>query len=376
MSETATIDLPDALRHWIESETGASVRAARPNAAGASRSAWQLDLDAQGAGPPAALFLLQDRGRGGGSQRDAAVLAALAATDVPVPRVIAASQSQRALLLSRLPGTSEYPEGVAPAEREAIAAHLMEIAGRLHALDPHSLQIEHLEVPETAQACARSLLDPALGAVEALGSKADPCFGFALAWLAAHLPSDLDRPSLVHGDLGPGNFLHEAGRVTGLVDWEVAHFGDPMEDLAALAVRDMATPVGSLAKRFAEYEACSGRQVDLQRVQYYRALVLLRNSAMIGLGLAHPTEALDVQEMTMYQTLLLRGAALVMCDILGVARPEPPEDDRALQEAAPPGTDSGTLAAHHARRMLALAWQRRSLLGPLAERWPQPLEST
>ena len=131
--------------------------------------------------------------------------------------------------------------------------------------------------------------------------------------------------------MGPGNFLYMGGRVTAIVDWEVAHFGDPMEDLAAIAIRDMATPIGHLPTRLREYEQSSGIEVDLQRVGYYRALVLIRNSMLISLGLAQPPASYDVVEMTMYQTLLMRAAALVICDNLCVERPdfEVPEPSQA-----------------------------------------------
>ena len=113
---------------------------------------------------------------------------------------------------------------------------------------------------------------------------------------------------------------------------------------------------------------------------------------MIGLGLAHPTPDFDVEEMTMYQTLLTRAAALVLCDNLGVARPEAAESgedaeltqllgraqagDEALREAATrAGQDrDAEFARYFARRMHRLAEGRRGLLGPLFERLPRPLE--
>ncbi len=39
-------------------------------------------------------------------------------------------------------------------------------------------------------------------------------------------------PVLVHGDFGPQNVLIEHDRITALVDWEFAHIGQPVEDLA------------------------------------------------------------------------------------------------------------------------------------------------
>jgi Ser/Thr protein kinase RdoA (MazF antagonist) len=63
--------------------------------------------------------------------------------------------------------------------------------------------------------------------------------GEALAQLQAVAPEtvrDLEGsgPVVVHGDFGPQNMLFDldADRVTGVLDWESAHFGSPVEDLA------------------------------------------------------------------------------------------------------------------------------------------------
>ena len=154
-----------------------------------------------------------------------------------------------------------------------------------------------------------------------LGDGIAPLFSFALAWLRRNVPTQVDRTSLVHSDMGPGNFLYRHGRVTAVLDWEVAHWGDAMEDLAAIAVRDMATPVGHLPTRYAEYAEASGAPVDLTRVGWYRVLVLTRNSMLIGLGLAQDDATIDRVQLTMFRTLLMRAAALALCDAVGIERP-------------------------------------------------------
>ena len=345
MSAPASIDLPSDLLTWVEATTNGRVVGAAPHVAGASRSAWSIDVQGDRARAPRSLFMLRDKGKGGGSMRDAAVLRALAKTDVPVPEVVGSCEVQALLLLQRIAGRSDYPSVDDPSEREPIARHLMELTGRLHALDVTRLAVPHLEVPKCPEDCARGTLAQARAAATALGAAADPFFGFALDWLEANVPTNVARYALVHSDMGPGNFLYESGRVTGIVDWEVAHFGDPMEDLAAIAVRDMATPIGSLARRFDEYESSSGTTVDLARVHYYRALVLVRNSLMIGLGLSHPAQNFDVVEMTMYQTLLMRAAALVLCDNLGIDRPSAADADAAGQGASAPTQRQAMLEA-------------------------------
>lgn len=316
--EAGSIDLPDALIAWVEHAVRGRIESACAHFGGASRLAWSID--AHRAGERVPLFLLRDKGAGRGSVRDAAFLRALSGSAVPVPHVYALDEAGGLLLLERLPGSSDFPVQGAEDLNEATAAHLMKICAALHALDPSSLDLPAGSGGET-QDSARASLRQIHETIDALGSDRDPLFAFALAWLERNVPTESARRVLVHSDLGPGNFLHREGRVTGLLDWEVAHQGDPMEDLAALAVRDMATPVGSLARRFYEYAEAGGAPVDLERVHYYRLLLLIRNSAMIGLGLAHPVEGFDVLEMTMYQTLLLRAAALVLCDAIGCERP-------------------------------------------------------
>jgi aminoglycoside phosphotransferase (APT) family kinase protein len=324
-ASVAAIDLPPTLRSWIEDASGLSVTSAKPHFAGASRNAWNVEVERGSLRRE--LFLLRDKSGAGGSFRDAAVLRALASTPVPVPEVIGHDESLGAILLERIPGRSDFPAVDHEAEREPTAQHLMELTGALLRLDPATLKLAHLSLPETAESCALAQLQPLERTAVALGNAADPLFAYAQGWLQRNIPSKVERISLVHSDMGPGNFLSMGGRVTGIVDWEVAHFGDPMEDLAAVAVRDMATPMGHLPTRLREYEESSGIEVDLQRVGYYRALVLTRNSMLIGMGLAHPPPGFDVVEMTMYQTLLMRAAALVICDNLGVERPriEAPE---------------------------------------------------
>ena len=56
-----------------------------------------------------------------------------------------------------------------------------------------------------------------------------PLLEEAAAWLHRHA-APLEQASIVHGDPGPGNFLHDGIGVVAFTDWEFAHIGDPMED--------------------------------------------------------------------------------------------------------------------------------------------------
>ncbi len=113
-----------------------------------------------------------------------------------------------------------------------------------------------------------------------------PLVRFAFDWLAEHLPTEAQRTVLCHGDLGPGNFLHDGRAVTALLDWEFAHLGDPMDDLAWMTIRSAQVPLHDLDRALLRYSAATGIAVDPDRVAYFQLLVLARMAVacIVALG--------------------------------------------------------------------------------------------
>jgi aminoglycoside phosphotransferase (APT) family kinase protein len=115
-------------------------------------------------------------------------------------------------------------------------------------------------------------------------ARPSPFFEMALQWLKANEPAALTRLSLVHGDFRNGNLIIGPEGVRAVLDWEVAHLGDPMADLAWLCLppwrfgrNELA--VGGLGARetlFAAYESAGGEKVDPARVRFWEALGSLR----------------------------------------------------------------------------------------------------
>ncbi|MFN3592798.1 MAG: phosphotransferase, partial [Thermaurantiacus sp.] len=69
--------------------------------------------------------------------------------------------------------------------------------------------------------------------IEAHATRPEPVALAALRWLEAHVPPPSGPPALIHGDFRSGNFLvGPDNRLLAILDWEMAHIGDPMEDLA------------------------------------------------------------------------------------------------------------------------------------------------
>jgi aminoglycoside phosphotransferase (APT) family kinase protein len=101
----------------------------------------------------------------------------------------------------------------------------------------------------------------------------------AAEWLREHLPP-ADRIVLVHGDYRSGNFLYDdGGRITAILDWELAHLGDPHEDLGwvvnpLFSVRGaggerLACGLSPRDEMLARYEQATGWRVDPERLRFY-----------------------------------------------------------------------------------------------------------
>jgi aminoglycoside phosphotransferase (APT) family kinase protein len=269
------VSFGEDVRRWVEAETGAGVADAAPLGNGASRRTWSVDLD-----DGRAVVVREDPGTGpvAGTPltlgREALVYRALQNAPVPVPTLLAVSPDGQALLFTRVPGADALSE-VSLDERQSVACDYGRCLGRLHSceLDLRSLEWDGGDDPTHADIVLwRSILESRCGAGGTAVSAP------ALDWLADHVPDD-GRTALCHGDAGPGNFLHEGGAVTALLDWEFAHVGDPHDDLAWVAVRNqlLGRPL-DLGAVVAGWHDASRLDVDVdrERLEYFRALVLVR----------------------------------------------------------------------------------------------------
>jgi len=114
-----------------------------------------------------------------------------------------------------------------------------------------------------------------------------PVFELALRWLRDRDPGPPQQMTLVHGDFRHGNLIIGPDGVRAVLDWELAHTGDPMEDLGWICVNswrfgEIDKPVGGFGSReelFAGYEA-AGRSVDPDRVKFWEVMGTLRWGVM------------------------------------------------------------------------------------------------
>jgi aminoglycoside phosphotransferase (APT) family kinase protein len=114
-----------------------------------------------------------------------------------------------------------------------------------------------------------------------------PVFELALRWLRDRDPGPSPEVTLVHGDFRHGNLIIGPDGLRAVLDWELAHTGDPMEDLGWICVNswrfgEIDKPVGGFGTReelFAGYEAV-GRRFDAGRVKFWEVMGTLRWGVM------------------------------------------------------------------------------------------------
>ena len=260
-------------------------------AGGASRELWSLDLQHPGeAGIPVRLELVlrQDPpGRVGEGDRSLEfhLLRAAAAAGVPVPQVHWTCSDPGVLgssffLMDRVAGEAlprrllrddEYAKA-----REVMTPQLGAILARIHEIDVDRPELAALAEATTGAATARADIERIAQAVRELGVEPHPVLDLAERWLLERAPEPARRV-LVHGDYRVGNVLFDTTGVRAVLDWELAHLGDPVEDLGWLCVRAWRfgndhLPVGGLGTRESlvrAYEEAGGAPVDLEALRFW-----------------------------------------------------------------------------------------------------------
>ncbi|MGD0291355.1 MAG: phosphotransferase family protein [Candidatus Binataceae bacterium] len=278
--------LREQLRELIGAQTpaaqGIEVGNLSPLTAGNTRNAWSFDASWDEGGTRQMVGCVMLRKAEAGQLEtplipEFEVIRALAGTGVPIPRALWIDPEGKwverpAFILERVAGTSDFPALLRPEGAEisrGVAEHLVEVAARLHTVDWRARGLDFLPATSVQTAAAQQV-----DYWEALFRKhrlePHPMIVGAFIWLKEHQPV-ADRITIVHGDFRYGNLLYEGKRINALLDWEMVHLGDPVEDLT-WAYRALWSPasVMSLEEFVERYSKLSGIAVHPDNLLFYR----------------------------------------------------------------------------------------------------------
>ncbi len=323
-------DLEAALADVLQEPLSEPVRRL---SSGASRETFAFATSSHGG---LVVQIERHRGDSAAPPDQAALLLAAASAGVPVPRVVAHGDADAVLgpswtIVESIPGTTDPSrilagEGVAGATRliDTIAAALAAV----HSIAPDPALAAPVEDPLAA---IRGLYDSF--------GEPHPTFELAFRVLAAGCPPPARR-TLVHGDYRIGNLMIGPDGVTGVLDWELAHSGDPVEDLGWLCVPAWrfsrpdraAAGLGSREDLLEAYRRHSGVAVDPGALWWWELAGTLRWGVICVMqAFVHLSGAARSVE----HAVIGRRACEVEWDLLEMLDPSPTgEAERAISAAA------------------------------------------
>ena len=275
---------------WYPGATGV-INAIRLSG-GASQETWSFDIEHPG-GNVGAILRRAPQGygaapaRAAGLNAEAILMQRAYDAGVPSPRVLHVLQPDEGLgtgfIMERVEGETIPRKILRDQEfaqvRPKLARQLGSVLAGIHGLELSTL-------PELRRMTAAK----EIAELERDYRSFDwprPVFELALRWLRDRDPGPSAEITLVHGDFRHGNLIIGLDGLRAVLDWELAHFGDPMEDLGWVCVNSwrfghIDKPVGGFGSReelFAGYEA-AGRSVDPDRVMFWEVMGTLRWGVM------------------------------------------------------------------------------------------------
>lgn len=284
----------DPLQEWLGAELGAdtlTVNKAELLGGGAIGENWRIDATVMG-GP-------QNGSRSWALRTDAAsrmamshdraneyyCLKAAHKAGAMVPEPIAVSRDETiigapfamvGLLTGEAQGRKLVRDPLIEKHSDALGESLGRELAKIHSVTPPGQDLEFLDVPD---------ISPALVQVEQMRanldtiSEARPALEYILSWLEKNAPPKT-RVTLCHGDFRTGNYMADAGKLTGILDWEFCHWGDPHLDVGWLHARcwrfgSDARETGGVAPREAftrGYNAQSETPLEENLIPYWEIL--------------------------------------------------------------------------------------------------------
>ncbi|TML06983.1 MAG: phosphotransferase family protein [Actinobacteria bacterium] len=296
------------------------------------------------------------------------VLRVLEAHDIAVPHVYGFCPDPRGIVMERVRGRANLLTVNDDAERSAILDDYMMWLARIHRIGTGPFEAAGLSMGDGEMIMAD--FDRWEATYRAKKVRPEPFIEFAIRWLRRDPPKREASPTLAVGD--SGQFLFDDGRVSAIIDLELAFLGDPLHDLACMRLRDLAEPLGPLGPAFAHYEAAMGAPIDRAALDFHTVRFAVCTPMSISHVLAQPPGDIDLVRYLVWYVQFSRVALEVMADRAGVTL-----DSAPVASASPYSFRRRVLHArcgigrYRAQRASATVQAR---CRPAAERLPTPRE--
>lgn len=268
---------------------------------GRSRENWSFDLVWRDGGQTRTEPLILRRDPVGGlveteRSKEFAILKALEGTPVPAPagRWLDAEGKwfgRPSLIMRREPGLCDYYvlTGSRPIEeRLRLAGAFCDLLAQVHLVDWRSTALAEV-FEDPGETAAQVQVNEWEATLHQDQPESYPELDLTTQWLRATAPPS-QATVLVHGDFKPGNVLLEGDTIVALLDWELAHLGDPLEDIGwvtqPLRRREHIIPgVWEDAQILESYQKQTGFTLSEEAINWWKVFATFRTAVMQVSGL-------------------------------------------------------------------------------------------
>ncbi|WP_082957655.1 phosphotransferase [Mycobacterium sp. E802] len=284
----------ERLERWVETALGGRVLGSRRLARW--RPAWDIDVEighrrvalhARGEREPRIVmpYRIAD---------EVATHRLLQAHQIPVPHAYGLCDQPYALVMDRLPGQADL-SNVPAGDRDRLLDSYLQILARIYQIPLSDAEAAGFQIPtDSAEAClagywrrTEDLYDAAMA-----GHDPDPLAVFLRRWINDHVPADRHQHArfITYDSF---QFMFDGTQITGLLDFEHAHVGDPLMDLAALRIRDTIKNIGELPHYADRYRQITGLEIDHDAVEFHTVVYNAISVLSVGPPLRDPMPGTD-----------------------------------------------------------------------------------
>lgn len=310
------------------------------------RPAWDLDVARDGAMVP--IYFRGDRTEGSGVyglEHEYGVLRVLAANGIPVPQVYGFCDEPRGIVMERAPGRANLATARDDDERRSVLEHYVELLVAMQRIPVSDFEALGFHRPKSARELALADLPRWEQSFRARKKRPEPLIELVLRWVHEHLPAQRTRACFATGDAG--QFLFENGRVTAVIDLELAFLGDPLADLGAMRSRDASEPLGDLSCGYRRYAELTGEPIDANALHFHTVRFALNTPLATAPLCADPPPGFNLAQYLSWYLVYGRFPLEVIAEVEGIALDAPSAPIAADASGAAPAPPASRFGVAH-----------------------------
>jgi len=249
------------------------------------------------------------------------ILRVLEAEGIPVPRIHGLCPDPLAIVMDKAAGRSDLSTAESDEERRAVLSQYMDALARIHAIDPAKFEAIGMTRPAGPRDGALGLFNGYEAMYRKTKRRPEPVLEFLIGWVRRNTPLHRTEVSFLVADVA--QFMFDKGKLTAILDLELAYLGDRLQDLAAFQFRDTSEPLGDIAAALRHYQAITGEPIDGDAFDYHAITFgcVTPVSMTNNVTLVQPTHS--VLQYLEWWITFCRVPLELIADRMGLALPPP-----------------------------------------------------